>query len=100
MNGRNEGTQQRREDGPTGLLDSVQACLERKHGETDFYLTQFLTGHSCFREYLHKYGHDDRTNYSLCDSSGENALHILFSCPRYGNERDNLEKLIADEYEI
>ncbi len=74
----------------------MQAWVERKHGETNFYLTQFLTGHGCFREYLHKYGHDDSTNCSFCDSSGENALRIFFSCSRYGNYRGNVEKLIAE----
>ena len=41
------------------LIGNVQAWVERKHAETDFYMTQFLTGHGCFREYLHQYGHEN-----------------------------------------
>uniref|UniRef100_A0A034WR48 Putative 115 kDa protein in type-1 retrotransposable element R1DM n=1 Tax=Bactrocera dorsalis TaxID=27457 RepID=A0A034WR48_BACDO len=78
------------------LIRSIQPWIERKHGETDFYLTQFLTGHGCYRDYLYKYGHDDETNCSFCSNSNENALHIFFFCPKYEKERLEIESVIND----
>ncbi|XP_046869189.1 uncharacterized protein LOC124461774 [Drosophila willistoni] len=34
------------------LLPDIRQWLNRKHGQTDFYLTQLLTGHGCFKSYL------------------------------------------------
>lgn len=76
------------------LIRNVKEWIERKHGETDFYLTQFLTGHGCFREYLQKYGHDDGSDCPYCGNGCENALHIFFECPRYEIERSQLEELL------
>ncbi|XP_070854609.1 uncharacterized protein [Drosophila suzukii] len=36
--------------------------LERRHGQVDFYLTQILSGHGCFRSYLQRRTH--ATSYS------------------------------------
>nr|AMS38371.1 hypothetical protein [Bactrocera tryoni] len=76
------------------LIKNVSAWIERQHGETDFYLTQFLTGHGCFREYLYRFGHDDDTKCSFCSSANENAEHIFFFCSRYVVERTTIEGII------
>ncbi len=78
------------------LIKNVKTWVERKHGQTDFYMTQLLTGHGCFREYLYKYGHDNGVTCSFCGNSNENALHIFFYCPRYNVERTLLEQQIAE----
>jgi len=46
----------------------------------DFYLTQILSGHGCFRSYLKKYEHDTRDG---CPSCGE--------CVRLVEDRTALE---------
>lgn len=78
------------------LIGNVKTWVERKHGETDFYLTQFLTGHGCFREYLFKYGHDDGTDCSFCGDGRESVQHIFFTCPKYEVERAEIETLIKE----
>lgn len=57
---------------------------------------QFLTGRGYFREYLHKYDHDDETNCFFRGSNGLNTLHILFSCSGYENEGADLEQITMD----
>ena len=64
------------------LIENVQSWVEGRHCDVDFYMTQFLTGHGCFREYLRKYGHDNEVNCSFCNNGNENAEHILFYCRR------------------
>ncbi|CAD7001750.1 unnamed protein product [Ceratitis capitata] len=78
------------------LITNLPAWIEREHGETDFYLTQFLSGHGCFREYLYRFGHDDGTGCSFCNSAAENVEHIFFSCLRYEVERSTIEQLINE----
>lgn len=63
------------------LIRNEQAWVDRKHGETNVYMTLYLTGHGSFREYLHKYGHDDGVACCFCGSSSENVEHILFLMP-------------------
>ena len=53
------------------LIPSIGEWTNRNHGHVNFYLTQLLTGHGCYRAYLHKYAH----------KVGE-------TCPEYRNERE------------
>jgi len=58
----------------------------------DFYLTQTLSGHGCFRSYLKKYGHDTSDGCPSCGSGiEENARHVLFECVRFVEDRTALE---------
>jgi len=41
----------------------------------DFYLTQILSGHGCFRSYLKKYGRDARDGCPSCGSGIEEDAH-------------------------
>lgn len=36
------------------LIRYVKSWSNRKHGLVDFHLTQMLTGHDCFRQYLNR----------------------------------------------
>ncbi|KAM8702017.1 hypothetical protein ACLKA7_000218 [Drosophila subpalustris] len=59
-----------------------------RHGQMDFYLAQIMTGHGCFKVYLHRFKHE-RNPY--CDSCGhviEDAEHVAFHCPSFGRERE------------
>lgn len=73
------------------LIPSLQAWMNRNHGEVGFYLTQFLTDHGCFRKYLHRFKLDDNEDCPTCNVA-ENAEHVFFTCPRYNNERDQLQE--------
>ncbi len=41
------------------LIPQIDAWLNQHHREVNYYLTQMLSGHKCFREYLHKFKHED-----------------------------------------
>ncbi|XP_044570130.1 uncharacterized protein LOC123257010 [Drosophila ananassae] len=60
------------------LIPDVGVWTGRKHGEVDFYLTQALSGHGCFRSYLKRFGHECEDG---CPSFGrgvmEDAYHVL-----------------------
>jgi len=73
-------------------VSPLSPWLERRHGQVDFYLTQILSGHGCFRSYLKKYGHDTSDGCPSCGSGIEdNARHVLFECVRFEEDRTALE---------
>jgi hypothetical protein len=68
-------------------LPNISLWISRKHGEVNFYLTQLLTGHGCFRAYLFRFGHDVSPNCPTCKVV-EDVEHVFFSCPRFTQERE------------
>lgn len=51
--------------------------------ELNFYMTQLLSGHGCFRDYLHKFGHHEFPTCPNCIDVSANAKHLLFGCHRF-----------------
>lgn len=68
------------------LIPEIAPWLERRHGQVDFYLTQFLSGHGCFNYYLKRMGVIDDPNCEACGVD-ETAEHTFFLCPRWAPER-------------
>ncbi|XP_041630268.1 uncharacterized protein [Drosophila kikkawai] len=67
---------------------------KRKNGQVDFYLTQVLSGHGCFRSYLKRFGHDAEESCPECGSGiTEDAGRVIFDCRRFDEERDELEAI-------
>ena len=72
------------------LIPKIDEWINRKHGEVNYYLTQMISGHGCFRAYLFKYKHVD-TPYCLhCPGHIEDAEHILTQCCRFDFMRRTL----------
>ena len=78
------------------LIPNIRVWLERKHGETNYHITQFLTGHGgCYRQYLHRFGLDDFPNCPRCDGIPEDPEHVMFHCPRFAMERRSLNQVLG-----
>lgn len=77
------------------LIHSVERWINRKYGEVDFYLSQFLTGHGCFRAYLYKFKQDDSPYCPMCEGKIENVEHVFFDCPRFEEDRSDLLKSVG-----
>lgn len=61
----------------------------RKHGQVNYHLTQFLTGHRCFNAYLHHF--KQRTSAECCYCGGiDTPEHAVFECPRWHKYRFDL----------
>ena len=71
------------------LIKQVQPWVERRHGEVDYYLTMFLSGHGYFRSYLHRMGKADSPDCIYCPGVPDDAEHTFFRCSRW--ERLRLE---------
>ncbi|KAF0759768.1 Reverse transcriptase domain-containing protein [Aphis craccivora] len=65
------------------LITEVTPWLRRQHGEVSFHLSQVLTGHGCFGEYLHRFGKSDSDSCALCGASPDDVEHAVFQCDAF-----------------
>ena len=77
------------------LIPRVEEWLKRRHGEIDFFLTQILTNHGCFLEYLHRFKLADSPLCPTCPNEFENAEHVTFYCGRFSEQRQVLEQTLG-----
>ena len=82
------------------LIPDIKSWIERKHGDVDFYLTQFLTGHGCFREYLNRFRLKTSAQCSYCNEQSQTARHVFFVCPKFDIERGTLSRQLSDRVSI
>lgn len=68
------------------LIPDLTLWLNRRSGETNYHLTQFLSGHGGFRKYLNRFGHDDSPMCPTCPEIEEDVEHVMFHCPRFTQE--------------
>ncbi|XP_058456491.1 uncharacterized protein LOC131433900 [Malaya genurostris] len=63
------------------------AANGRKQREVNFQLTQFLSGHGCFRKYLFRFGHVPSPLRPEYVNVEETPAHVVFDCPRIAEIR-------------
>ncbi|XP_030754178.1 uncharacterized protein LOC115880973 [Sitophilus oryzae] len=71
------------------LIHNVEDWTSRKHGDVDYYITQFLSGHGVFMDFLHRIKKIPNGNCMYCDEIYD-AEHTLFCCPRWERGRSAL----------
>ena len=70
------------------LIPTIRPWMERKHGETDFYLTQMLTGHGCFKDFTYRINKSEDNECIYCGEI-DTAEHTIFFCRHFKTDRDN-----------
>ena len=68
------------------LIPNVSQWLGRKHGELDHWLSQMLTGHGKFEEYLFRFKKRGSPKCQYCEEI-DNVEHTFWHCRRWQNER-------------
>lgn len=79
------------------LIPEIKNWLQRKFGNCDFHLTQMLTGHGCFGQYLTKYKKRQNPECVDCGAVDDTAEHTLFVCDRWWRTRRELEVILETE---
>lgn len=77
------------------LIPQIEPWVGRAHGEISYYITQFLSGHGCFRSYLYKMGKAESPECQYCGASRDDAEHTLFGCERWAQQRRMIESEIG-----
>ncbi|XP_072933004.1 uncharacterized protein [Epargyreus clarus] len=78
------------------ILPNFRAWLKRKKRVT-YRLTQVLTGHGCFGEYLHRIGREASARCHHCGHAQDSAQHTLEECPAWQPERQILVQHIGPD---
>jgi len=68
------------------LIPHIKEWAERKHGSTNFYLTQYLSGHGCFNSYLFKVCIKETPKCSYCEEE-DTPEHTILHCTRWEQVR-------------
>lgn len=81
------------------LIKDVEKWSTRGFGNTDFHLTQMITGHGCFGSYLYKYKKRLSPEGVDCKAVVDSAEHMIFVCDRWWEKRRDLEVKIEGDFE-
>ena len=76
------------------LIRDIKAWYGRTHGETDYQLTQFLSGHGCFKAYTCAIGKELSSDCEYCGEL-DTAEHTVFNCVRWTADRDGVNRKIG-----
>lgn len=68
------------------LIPDIRQWVERPYGEVDYYLTQVLSGHGCFKKYLFSRRRAETSDCNYCRLE-DTPEHTLFVCPRWIERR-------------
>lgn len=79
------------------LIPNIPRWYERKHGYTDNWLTQSLTGHGYFSAYFHKYKKMPSAECWFCGYPNDTAEHTIFECDAWYNKRRILSMNLGTE---
>lgn len=80
------------------LIPVIRDWIERPYGETDYFLTQALSGHGCFRKYLYSRNRGDDPSCPYCNQE-DDAEHTLFVCPRWNDTRTTFSNVAGIPFE-
>lgn len=87
------------------LIPELHIWLNRKYGNPDFYISQFLTGHGAFANYLFRFKKRDNPFCPLCsdinksenDETIDTPEHTFFNCKGTKQHKEELERTLGKE---
>ncbi|XP_041976465.1 uncharacterized protein LOC121731176 [Aricia agestis] len=82
------------------LIEAIRPLFKewvnRKHGALSFHLTQMLTGHGCFGQYLCQTARrESDTRCHHCLDERDTAEHTMTTCPSWMEQRTALTAVIG-----
>ncbi|CAH0382748.1 unnamed protein product [Bemisia tabaci] len=58
------------------LIPELHLWIKRRHGQPDFFLTQFLTGHGAFADYLYKFKKRHNLHCPYCTNETKDTVFV------------------------
>ncbi|WP_316206527.1 reverse transcriptase domain-containing protein, partial [Escherichia coli] len=75
------------------LIRELAPWVDRRYGEVNYYLTQFLSNHGYFCAYLSKMGKTQSPGCIFCFADRDDAYHTFFVCHQWNEERRQVERI-------
>lgn len=79
------------------LIPKIKKWIDRPHGDLNFHLTEFLTGHSGFRSYLHRTGRARTSMFTECATIEETPEHVMFECLQFQEDRKKMRRYVKKD---
>ncbi|XP_012220342.2 uncharacterized protein [Linepithema humile] len=83
---------------------AIQPCLpewvDRRGRGLGFHLTQALTGHGCFGDYLCRIGKEHTTKCHHCAAGRDSAQHTLTECEAWSGVRRALTAVVGENLSL
>lgn len=78
------------------LIRDLEKWTNRKHGDVDYHLTQFLGGHGCFCSFLKRFRLRQSDECWYCGMV-DTPEHTFFQCQRWTEQRNKINTIIGAE---
>ncbi|XP_020295610.1 uncharacterized protein LOC109860740 [Pseudomyrmex gracilis] len=78
----------------------LRVWLDNGVGRFTYRVTQVLTGHGCFGEYLCRIGRESTTQCHACGAASDSVEHTVEECPRWAPERRELVANIGEDISL
>lgn len=82
------------------IRPSMVRWVDRRWGHLSYRLTQVMTGHGCFGQFLHKIGREDTPECHHCPARVDSAQHTLAECVAWEEERNELKWTIGNGLDL
>ncbi|XP_066259135.1 uncharacterized protein [Euwallacea similis] len=73
------------------LIPELREWIDKEHGEINYFLAQFITGHGCFTHYLNQFEIRETDGCWYCRRR-DDAEHTFFECDKWREQRMRVEK--------
>lgn len=81
------------------LIPNIEKWIDRPYGEVDYFLTQALSGHGCYRKYLYERNRADTSECRYCNQE-DDARHTLFECIRWDEARGHFRQKTGTRFDL
>ena len=79
------------------LIRDLDGWMNRGHGQMNFHLTQLMSGHGCFNDYLFRMGKVAAPSCSHCTRGrNDGPQHTLFECEAWRQDRCELVRSLEE----
>ena len=92
-----ESTGASRKRAIAAILPNWERWMEEGPDVLTYRVTQILTGHGCFGDYLEKIGAEMTTACHHCEEEIDNAQHTLEKCQAFEVQRNELVAVIGED---
>lgn len=73
------------------FIRNLKAWCWMEHSETNYYLTQILTVHGCFKICIHRISKKGKAKCQRCKRAVDDTYHIVLRCSAWTHERSILK---------